>query len=255
MNPIILTNAYLRPRAFRSTSGISLSVDRNAYSCVEELIEVIINKLKSTPIMLPTTFDKETVSKILDHIDGILLPGAISNIHPRNYGDEPEVHPQIFDESHDATDMFLIKEAKERGIPFLGICRAMQAMNVVFGGTLHQKIASNLIDHKCSYPCNGTLDEPQYMHDIKLAPDGVLSNLFDCQSQRVNSMHEQGINKLGNGLFIEATAEDGVIEAISWPGTNSFFLSVQWHPETLPDHLVSHTIFNAFYKSIEERRR
>jgi putative glutamine amidotransferase len=253
MKPIILTNAFRRPRATRSPEGVTVSPDRNTYACIEEIIDVITKTLAASPLILPTAHDPETVSTFLDHVDGILLPGSVSNIHPRHYGEDPIDNPQIFDEHHDATDMFLIREARKRGIPFLGICRAMQAMNLEFGGTLNQHIESKVIDHKCSYSCNGTKSDPEYMHVVTLTNQGLLHRLFDDTSLSVNSMHEQGINTLGSELVVEATAEDGIIEAISWPGGKDFFLGLQWHPETMPKNPVSQKIFGAFQSAIEKR--
>jgi putative glutamine amidotransferase len=223
------------------------------YACIEEIVRVITKVIGACPLLLPTSHDRETVESLLDHVDGILLPGSISNIHPRHYGEEPSDHPQVFDEDHDATDIFLIQQAKERGIPFLGICRGMQAMNLAFGGTLNQKIRDETIDHKCSYPCNGAVDEPQYMHEVKFTPQGYLAQLLGAQAQKVNSMHEQAISVVSPDLTVEAVADDGIIEAVSYPEVKRFFLGVQWHPETMPNHPVSKKIFAAYRASVEER--
>jgi len=253
MRPLILTNAFRRPRGTRLSSGVKVSEDTNVYACVEEMVDVIVHVLGASPLLLPTLHDEETVAALLEHVDGILLPGAVSNIHPKNYGEAPDASPQIFDEAHDRLDIFLIRKAREMGIPFLGICRAMQAMNVAFGGSLQHGISSQKIDHLCSDPCDGHEDAPAFMHAIKLAPNGLLSRILGDGLHVVNSLHEQALATLGEGLNVEARAEDGIIEAISIPHASAFFLGVQWHPEALYSHPVSQKIFSAFKTDVERR--
>lgn len=252
MRPLVLTNAFRRPRGTRLTSGVTVSADTNVYACVEELVEVIVNVVGASPLMLPSLNDPESVAALLDQVDGILLPGAASNIHPTRYGEHPIAKPQIFDEAHDTTDIFLIQQARKKGIPFLGICRSTQAMNVAFGGSLHQDIGPlSKVDHRCSNPCDGHDDARQFMHPIKVNPTGVLAKILPEEPLLVNSMHGQAVNRLGDGLVIEAWAEDGIIEAISCPNSENFFLGVQWHPEAMPDHPVSQKIFSSFRAAVE----
>ncbi len=256
MRPIVLTNAFRRPRGSRTSVGVTVSEDTNVYACVEELIDIIFNEVGASPIMLPTLHDKESVERLAEHIDGVLLPGAISNIHPRCYHEPWAERPQTFDEAHDATDIFLVDLAKTRGLPFFGICRSMQAMNIAFGGSLQQNInGKSSIDHKCSYPCDGRTDSPEYMHEARVESGGVLANVFRCARVSVNSMHEQAVGRLGDGLRIEARADDGVIEAISWPESPNFFVGVQWHPEAMPRHEVSQKLFSAFGEDVQKRFR
>lgn len=254
MQPIILTNAFLRPRATRFSSRVSVSEDSNVYACVEEMVDVIRDEIGASPLLLPTSFDEESIGALLQHVDGIMLPGAVSNIHPSQYGGEPNEMPQVFDKQHDETDMFLVRQARKLGLPFFGICRAMQAMNVAFGGTLHQQMETKGdIDHSCSNPCDGHDDTAAYMHDVSPTLGGVLARLFPSGNIPVNSMHEQAVNELGRGLRVEAYAPDGVVEAVSMPDAPNFFVSVQWHPEALPKHSVSQTLFQAFRADVEKR--
>ena len=130
----------------------------------------------------------------------------------------------------------------------------MQAMNIAFGGSLHQRVDNqNNIDHMCSDPCDGHIDAPAYMHDICVEEGGIFAQLFSAKTLSINSIHEQALNKLGDGIKIEATAPDGVIEAISYPAAPTFFVAVQWHPEAQPKHTVSQTLFNAFRRAVERR--
>jgi putative glutamine amidotransferase len=147
------------------------------------------------------------------------------------------------------------------GVPVLGICRGFQEMNVAFGGSLHQKVheTGNFMDHR--EPENEPV-EIQYApsHPVQVAPGGLLAGIGLAQEIRVNSIHGQGIERLAPGLRVEATAPDGLIEALSVPpgaafaSLDVFALGVQWHPEWQvtqnPDYL---SILQAFGDACRKR--
>ena len=254
MRPLVLTNAFRRPRGIRSWQGLALCNKTHVYACIEEIVDAIHHEVDALPLLLPTAHDPATALQLLTQIDGIILPGGYSNVHPRRYGAEPHERPQIFDEDHDAIDLFLIESAIKLGIPLLGICRGMQGINVAFGGTLNQDIKQDgRLDHFCSVATNGTSLQPGHAHGIALQSGGMLSDILGHESQvMVNSLHEQGIDQLGAGLVVEAMADDGVIEAISCPSAKSFLLGVQWHPERVPENPVSSRIFAAFGAAVRQ---
>jgi putative glutamine amidotransferase len=254
MRPIVLTNAFRRPRGIRSWQGLALCNKTHVYACIEDIVDVIHQDVEAMPLLLPTTHDRATARQLLAQVDGIILPGGYSNIHPRRYGAEPHERPQIFDEAHDDTDLFLIKTAVELGIPLLGICRGMQGINVAFGGSLDQDIKQGgRLDHFCSVATNGTNLQPGHAHGIALQREGLLADILRNEAHTVvNSLHEQGIDRLGEGLVAEAMADDGVVEAISCPAAKGFLLGVQWHPERVPENPVSHRIFAAFGAAVRQ---
>jgi len=120
----------------------------------------------------------------------------------------------------------------ERGIPFIGICRGVQEMNVLFGGTLHREVhvVEGRLDHR---EVKDVPDDVAYgpIHNVSLTEGGLLHQVIGTREMAVNSLHGQGIDRLGAGLQIEAIAEDGQIEAVSVIGAKAFALGVQWHPE------------------------
>jgi putative glutamine amidotransferase len=126
----------------------------------------------------------------------------------------------------------LIAAALERRMPILALCRGIQELNVVLGGTLHQNIQElpGKMDHRAdtALPIK---QRYELAHDVSLAPGGVLADLAGGTTLKVNSLHAQGIDRLADGLAIEATAPDGIIEAVRLDDPKRFVIAIQWHPE------------------------
>jgi putative glutamine amidotransferase len=126
----------------------------------------------------------------------------------------------------------LIDAMLELGKPVFGICRGFQELNVAFGGTLRRDMADHpaLIPHHAP-PGAGFTEMFEHVHPVKLEPGGVLHRAYRCDELDVVSVHFQGADKLGRGLKVEATAPDGVVEAVSAEVNGAPVLAVQWHPE------------------------
>lgn len=160
------------------------------------------------------------------YLDGLILQGG-ADVSPLAYGEAPLRPEWAGDPVRDAYELELLHEFMEAGKPVLGICRGMQLINVGLGGSLHQDIPSQLpgpVAHESSaYDGN--------VHTVNFAEGGRFRRWFDGAPEgRVISIHHQAVNRLGRDVQVEGTAEDGVIEAISWKG-RSFVCGVQWHPE------------------------
>jgi putative glutamine amidotransferase len=176
-------------------------------------------------------------SAILDVLDGLLLPGSLSNVHPSRYGAGATDGSTDFDEGRDATTFPLIRAAVDRGVPILGICRGAQEINCVFGGSLHQSVHTlpGCLDHRARR------DVPQHLkygpaHSLLLNRGSWLElecsrRNFSVEDFQVNSLHGQSIATLGAGLVADARAPDDVIEAISMPSASGLMIGIQWHPE------------------------
>jgi putative glutamine amidotransferase len=196
-------------------------------------IDAIVNAAGCVPILLPALGEKQDLAAILELIDGVLLTGSPSNVAPQHYG-KTLARLEMADDldlARDATTLPLIKATVTAGKPILGICRGFQEMNVAFGGTLHQEVhaQSHLTDHRAK-PGDPEL---QYgpAHPVNLTSNGYLHQLLGSNEITVNSIHGQGIEQLGRGLIAEATAPDGLVEAIRVIDAKTFALAVQWHPE------------------------
>lgn len=197
---------------------------------------------------------------VLDTLDGLLLPGGHSMIHPSFYTAVCTPVEELYDRDRDAYAMDLISYAFEIDLPLLGICRGMQEMVVAFGGHI-EILPIDEIEHGKGYEFDGDhkgMDKP--VHKITIESEGVLAQLFGAQSTLyVNSIHKQGItkakweelkdNKPFDQLCIEALAPDGVVEAVS-AKNKAFFLGLQPHFEFQgPQH---DTVFSAFRGAIRD---
>ncbi len=210
-------------------------------------IDAVVSAANCIPLLLPAIGDKQDIAQILSLVDGILLTGSVSNVDPERYGKPMDQADMLMDQARDATTFPLIAAAIDAGKPLLGICRGFQELNVAFGGTLHQAVhqQTDLMDHREKA---GTLDV-QYgpSHPVHIKADGYLSQLLNASEITVNSIHGQGIDQLGEHLIAEATAPDGLIEAIRVENAKNFALAVQWHPEwKVLDNPQSVAIFQAF---------
>ena len=206
------------------------------------------------PLFVPALGRAIANDDLLDVIDGLLLTGSPSNVLPRHYGQPPSRPGTLHDPHRDETTLPLVRRCIERAIPLLAVCRGFQEVNVAFGGTLHQHIHElpGMLDHrKHEVPDIGGQYAPS--HTVTLAVGGVLHGLVRQQEFEVNSLHSQGVDRLGDGLVMEAWAPDGLVEAMSIAGCASFALAIQWHPEwnALKDP-ASRAIFAAFGAACRE---
>lgn len=222
----------------------------------EKYVEAAAGGAGGIPLLIPALGSRSQVREILDVVDGILLPGSLSNIEPHHYGGPPSREGSLHDPQRDATTLPLIELLLQEGIPLLGICRGFQEINVVLGGELHQHVQEQpgLNDHR--EPDTSDVEEMYGpAHAVKLAAGGLLQGWLGCDSAMVNSIHQQGIKRLAPGLEVEALAEDGLVEAYRVARAKSFAFAVQWHPEwKYWDNKVSQAILKAFGDACRERR-
>ena len=171
-------------------------------------------------------------SEVAPRLDGLLLTGTPSNLDPKRYGELIDDAPGPFDPDRDEMTARLIKAMLDLGKPVFGICRGFQELNVAFGGTLRRDMAEHpeLIPHHAPSDLSFT-EYFEHKHPVTLAGGGVLHRAYERDELDVVSVHYQGIDKLGEGLTVEARAPDGVIEAVSADVNGATVLAVQWHPE------------------------
>ena len=198
------------------------------------------------PLAIPVG-DTELLEDYLSLADGVIFPGSPANVHPSHFDQTVHNTDLPLDPDRDATTLPMLRAVIERGIPLLAICRGIQELNVALGGSLHQAVQEvpGFNDHREK---GDTLEQMFALrHPISLKVGGMLHELFNQTDIVVNSLHGQGIDRLAVGLRVEATANDGVIEAVSMPSAKGFVLGVQFHPEwNIRHNPTGQTIFKAF---------
>jgi len=223
----------------------------------EKYLRALIDLADVDVIIIPALQNFTGFENILDHVDGILLTGAATNVHPDYFdpgADEAKYEP--FDAGRDDAAFKLIRLAHDRDLPVLAICRGIQELNVAFGGSLHANIATDEEHHCHTTWASGALLEELYgpAHELLVAPGGRMDGLTRGKPAVVNSLHVQAIDRLGDGLEVEARAPDGTVEAVSVQG-RTFSLGVQWHPEfKASENDLSRTLFKAFGDAVRAFR-
>lgn len=207
------------------------------------------------PVVIPAFGELYDLPALVERLDGVVLTGSPSNVHPTHYGMVPTPEAEPHDEARDSTTLPLIHEVLRQGVPMLAICRGMQELNVALGGSLHARVHElpDRLDHR--RPEHHDMDV-QYgpRHTIALKPDGAFHKLAGVTELTVNSLHWQALDRVAPGLEVEAEAADGTIEAVSVKDAKAFALGVQWHPEyqVLEDGF-STKLFSAFGDAARRR--
>jgi len=225
------------------------------HAVADQYARAVVDGAQGQPVLIPALSGANDIAVLLDRLDGLLLTGSPSNVEPRHYQGPASRQGVLHDPWRDQTTLPLVRMAIDAGMPLLGICRGFQEINVAFDGTLHQHLQEvpGRFDHRQDYALP---NDQRYglRHEISLTAGGQLARLLGKTETRVNTLHEQGVDRLGDGLTVEATAPDGTIEAFHVADAAGFALAVQWHPEFRvvenPDSLA---IFRAFGNAARQR--
>ncbi|HXX77973.1 MAG TPA: gamma-glutamyl-gamma-aminobutyrate hydrolase family protein [Ktedonobacteraceae bacterium] len=181
------------------------------------------------PVLIPMLKDLTMLTALLSRLDGLLLPGGI-DLHPSHY--DEEVHPltEDADQELDEFEINLASLALQQDMPVLGICRGMQLLNIVLGGTLIQDIdlmyPDNVIHSHRDWP------RTHFAHKISVEPGSRMEKILGTSEVRVNSLHHQAIKELGKGVRITGRSPDGIPELLEVSGYR-FVMAVQGHPEEI----------------------
>lgn len=208
------------------------------------------------PLLVPSLGPMIGLDSVFAAVDGVIVTGSRSNVHPSWYGGDGRDTHGPYDQARDATTLPLIRAAIERGVPLLAICRGIQELNVAMGGTLKADIQDGpgIWDHRA--PAGENQDERFAIRQpVSVAPQGCLAAILGENDVLVNSVHAQGIDRLAEGLRVEAEAGDGTIEAVSVRQAPGFAIGVQWHPEYwIRTDSVSQRLFSAFGDAVRAHR-
>ena len=207
------------------------------------------------PVLIPANGSCADVATLLARLDGLILTGSRSNVHPDHYQGPPHAEGTPEDAMRDAVTLPLVRGAIAAGIPLLAICRGLQEFNVALGGSLHQRLQDlpDRIDHSTPLQPNPRVRVGK-AHSLRIVRGSWLHRIAGSTEIAVNSLHNQGIDRLAPGLVAEAMAPDGTIEAVRAAAAPALAVGVQWHPEYDWEHdPVSRRIFEAFGAAVRSQ--
>lgn len=176
-------------------------------------------------LLPPQPVDARVAADVVDGIDGLIVTGG-PDVAPDRYGAQPHPATDIPKPYRDAWEGALLEAAIDAGVPFLGICRGLQVLNVQRGGTLHQHLPELVGSDR--YRTGGGVFAP---NRVEISGGTLLAALLDEQPElEVKSYHHQGVDRVGDGLVVTARTDDGLVQAVELEGV-PFGVAVQWHPE------------------------
>jgi putative glutamine amidotransferase len=208
-----------------------------------------IEDLGGVPLILPLTTDRAVRRTLLNGLQGLLLTGSGPDLPPHLYGERRRYDFSVVSRQRYAFELDIARMAADQKLPVFGICGGMQAINVAFGGTLVQDIASQV---SAPLPHRSLLPATRVCHAVHVSAKSLLRRITRKETIRVNSSHHQSVKQVAPRLIASAVAADGVIEAIE-SSAHPFFLGVQWHPEFLYERHETHRrLFQAFLKAARQ---
>lgn len=205
-------------------------------------------------VLVPANGGLADIETLVSRLDGLILTGSRSNVAPGNYDGPAHAEGTPEDHERDGVTLPLIRAAVAAGVPVLAICRGMQEMNVALGGSLHQRLQDlpDRIDHSTPMSPNPRVRTGK-SHAVRVVSGSWLHRLCGSAEISVNSLHNQGMDRLAPGLVADGVAPDGTVEALHAvsPG---FAVGVQWHPEyDWERDEVSRKIFALFGEAVRAR--
>ena len=240
------------------TCSIEEKEDRNRkyplvypFDYVKRQYYLAIEKAGGVPVLLPNLVNITLIDEILNLLDGLLMSGGY-DVHPQYFGEEILRSNVKITPDRDRFELALVRKARDKGIPILGICRGHQLINVAFGGTLYQDISLRkefTLEHKIKQSSRF-----KKRHQVIIKEGSKLFSILRKKEIEVNTSHHQLIKKIAPGFAASALSkEDGVIEALESPEDN-YLLSVQWHPEVSYNEKNSKLLFASLIESSKKRR-
>lgn len=228
------------------TSGLSRNKAGIAVCEVGQAYITAIQKAGGIPMMIPVGIQKPALTALLPRLEGVLFTGG-GDIDPERFNGTP--HKKIYGISpeRDELELTLLNLALAANVPLLAICRGVQVLNVAFGGDLFTHIQDQLSD-SLKHDWFPDFPRDKLAHTVSLTRGSKLHDIFGADEIQVNSLHHQGISRVGEGLAATGNARDGLVEGVEVAGAD-FALGVQWHPECLPKDAGMQHLFRAFVKA------
>ncbi|TPV45879.1 gamma-glutamyl-gamma-aminobutyrate hydrolase family protein [Bacillus dicomae] len=208
-----------------------------------------LQRAGATVVLLPIE-EVDQIESTLNQLDGLLLAGG-ADINPIYYGDTPKSYIGTVEEERDNFELNLAKQALEKDIPILGICRGLQVLNVAAGGSLYQDLEQEMGPEY--FHVREQFRKWQGSHSVDLLEEGKIYEAIGQKSLMVNSFHHQAVKTLGKDFEASAWSFDGVIEAIE-SKAHRYVAAVQWHPEMMSERdVLQQRLFNQFVNEISKK--
>lgn len=228
-----------------SSTSIAITDELQGVTASSHYTDGIL-KAGGLPVILPYGYNADQVDSLCDRLDGLVLTGG-EDVNPSFYGEDPLPGIGSVNPERDDFEFRLVRGMMERKKPILGICRGIQVLNVIMGGSLYQDLSRQIrgaISHRQKGP------RWYLSHRVAVEEGTKLHQIVGTKELWVNSFHHQSIKDLAPGFIISASTSDGMIEAIEHP-KYPFLIGVQWHPENLwQKNESAYLLFEAFVKSI-----
>jgi putative glutamine amidotransferase len=204
--------------------------DPGGYTVLADRYAAAVTQLGLQPVLFPMA-EAEDVPSLLPLVDGVLLTGSPSNVEATHFG-AAVLATDLLDPRRDKLTMRLVREAIARAVPLFGVCRGLQEINVAMGGSLYQSLhdKEGMLDHREPEDEDLAVQFAE-RHDVLLEPGSAFAQWAGGTRAKVNSLHGQGIKRLGEGLVAQAHAPDGLVEGVEVANARAFAYGVQWHPE------------------------
>ncbi|MFG3546117.1 gamma-glutamyl-gamma-aminobutyrate hydrolase family protein [Streptomyces sp. NPDC047725] len=219
-------------------------------------VVALIRAAGAEPVLLRPSEDGEPLDAQLSGCRGFVVPGG-GDVDPALYGADPN-HPALYDvnPAQDRLDTAVVRHALESRLPLLGICRGMQLLNILRGGTLHLDLPETAVRHE---------PEPGHdwaVHEVALSAGSKVAEVFGRDRIPVSSGHHQAVDRVGDGLRVSARADDGCVEAVEAhteagaSHTAAWTVGVQWHPEAfVPSAELRLPLFRALLEQVHAEPR
>ncbi|MEU3460649.1 gamma-glutamyl-gamma-aminobutyrate hydrolase family protein [Streptomyces sp. NPDC006733] len=232
----------LPARFSATTSALRYAAEVTARALVEAVWRAGGEPLMMHPHAPGGTADPAEVAARLARCDGLLLPGG-GDVAPHRYG-AAGPHRGVYDvdDEQDGFDLAAARRALDAGLPLLAVCRGLQVVNVLLGGTLEQDMGGPDREHR------------HRVHPVRVECGSPLAGLLGAREVNVSCYHHQRVDGLGTGLAVAARAADGTVEALDLPGAAAWFTAVQWHPEdTAHQDRGNQGLFDALVRAARNR--
>jgi putative glutamine amidotransferase len=214
---------------------------------VNQVYTDALERAGAMPVIVPP-LDPARAEALIDRVDGLVFTGG-EDVDARLYGQTPHPKAEPPHAARDRWEIALARAARDRRTPTLAICRGIQVVNVAFGGSLIQDIASQ---HPSALVHTRSDERTTRVHDVTIEAGTRLARAVGRDRITANSMHHQAVGRPGDGVRCVARADDGIVEGVEWADDGWWMLGVQWHPEELDRTPESwdRTLFGAFVEAV-----